>query len=224
MGQGTGLVYLLHGNVLATINTGTTLSLTPVATISNTPAQTAADSVGLAGGVDPTNGPFLWAFFETTALRPRRSTRSMVARADAGRSHDSVVQYLRVAAGTSSVNASIACYGSVNLYCTSDGGATFNAVNDWTEYYANPASKLHADISFDKCYSAGGDLCFIGTDGGIYETTGGSNTVSNDNLNGMDDSQYYGSYTGRNPPYSLAIGAQDQGYQNSPAPSTGVAP
>lgn len=118
----------------------------------------------------------------------------------------------------------MACYGSVNLYCTTNGGATFSAINDWSTYYANVSTNLHADISFVSGFLTAGNqpVIFIGTDGGIFESTTGMASVSNDNMTGLRDSQYYGTYTGRTPPYFLAIGAQDQGYQNNPAPATGA--
>jgi hypothetical protein len=223
MGQGTGLVYLLNGNVLSRVDSGTVLSLTAVSTIAAAPAQTASDSVGLAGGMSGATA-FFYAFFETnaTATTPFKSLNGGSTWLQTA-ANVPAVSYLRVAAGTSLSNPAIACYGSVNLFCTLDGGTTFAQINDWSEYYANVPAKLHADISFVKSYLiSGNEVFFIGTDGGIYESTDGMQTVSNDNLTNLRDSQYYASYTGRSPPYALSIGAQDQGYQNNPAPATGA--
>ncbi|MHB8678456.1 MAG: hypothetical protein ACYC7G_01805 [Rudaea sp.] len=223
MGQGPSLVYLLNGNQLSQVNTGTTLSLTPPILIPGVPTQTASDSVGLAGGI-ANSTPFFYAFFETngTSTTPIISLNGGVTWTQAT-ANIPAVSYIRVAAGTSLSNPNIACYGSVDLYCTTNGGNTFNIINDWSTYYANVPTQLHADISFVKSYLIGGnEVFFIGTDGGIYESTNGMQSVSNDNLTGLRDSQYYASYTGRNPPYALSIGAQDQGYQNNPAPATGA--
>ena len=224
MGQGTDMVYLLDGTKLSLVNPGAPLSLTTVNTITAAPTQTANDSVGLAGGMNGTT-PFFYAFFETngTSTTPFVST-------DGGASWSPTaatvpaVSYIRVAAGTSPSDPNVACYGSVNLYCTTNGGATFAAINDWSTYYNNVPTNLHADISFVSGYLTAGNqpVIFIGTDGGIFESTDGMTSVGNDNLTGLRDSQYYGSYTGRTPPYFLAIGAQDQGYQNNPAPATGA--
>jgi len=222
MGQSTSLVYMLNGNSLSQVNPGTTLSLTALSTIS-APTQIASDNVGLAGGMVGTT-PFFYAFFETngTSTTPFISLNGGATWTQAA-ANIPVVSYIRVAAGTSLSNSAIACYGSVDLYCTTDGGSTFNMINDWPNYYPNVATKLHADINFVKSYLIGGnEVFFIGTDGGIFESTTGMTSVSNDNLTGLRDSQYYGSYTGRNPPYALSIGAQDQGYQNNPAPATGA--
>lgn len=230
MGQGTNNVYLLDGAALKQVNTGTALSLATISTITSAPAQSAADSVGLAGGM---NGgtPFFYAFVETnaTATSPLHPTTYAFQSTDGGTSWTQATAtipaaaYIRVAAGASLSNPAIACYGSVDLYCTTDGGNTFNMVNDWPAYYPNVATALHADISFVKSYLIGGnEVFFIGTDGGLFESTTGMTSVSNDNLTGLRDSQYYASYTGRAPPYFLAIGAQDQGYQNNPAPATGA--
>lgn len=224
MGQGTGNVYLLDGAVLEQVNTGTTINLARLSTISAPPPQTATDSVGLAGGI---NGgtPFFYAFIETNG-----TSTTVFKSLDGGGTWTQTgaiigaVSYIRVAAGASSYNSNLACYGSVELWCTTDGGSTFNTINAWIDYYGNVPSKLHADISFMQAYPTGAssEIIFIGTDGGLYESTDELATVNNDNLAGLRDAQYYGSYTGRNPPYYLAIGAQDQGYQNSPAPATGL--
>jgi hypothetical protein len=64
IGQNTGLVYLLAGNVLKRIETNNTL--TTVTTIAGTPAQADSDNVTLAGGVTTgaTPTPYLFAFYE----------------------------------------------------------------------------------------------------------------------------------------------------------------
>lgn len=222
MGQGTSNVYLLDGSVLSQVNAGTTKSLTTVGTIGAAPPQTSSDNVGLAGGMSGAT-PFFYAFFETngTSTTPLVSTDGGTTWTPTAATIPAI-SYIRVAAGSSLSNSNIACYGSVDLYCTTDGGATFNMVNDWPDYYPNVATKLHADISFVKSFLVGGnEVFFIGTDGGLFESTTGMTSVSNDNLTGLRDSQYYGSYTGRSPPYALSIGAQDQGYQTNPGPATG---
>lgn len=224
MGQGTSNVYLLDGTKLSLVNPGATLSLTTVNTITGVPAQTASDSVGLAGGMNGAT-PFFYAFFETngTSTTPFISTDGGTSWSPTGATVPAI-SYIRVAAGTSPNDSNVACYGSVNLYCTTDGGATFSAINDWSTYYANVPTNLHADISFVGGFLTAGNqpVIFIGTDGGIFESTTGMASVNNDNMTGLRDSQYYGTYTGRTPPYFLAIGAQDQGYQNNPAPATGA--
>ncbi|MEO8802542.1 MAG: sialidase family protein [Rudaea sp.] len=230
MGQGSGLVYLLNGSTFDRIEPGN--SLTALTSISSAPTPGANDQIGLAGGLTTGTGtPFFYAFYEVHGATSATDKTDVFTSIDGATTWTAAaatvpaVSYIRVAAGTSSFNPLIACYGSVNLFCTHDGGATFAAVNDWSDYYANVGTKLHADLSFVKSYliSPGNEVFFIGTDGGIFESTDGMQTVKNDNPTGLRSGQYYGSYTGRSAPYYISIGAQDQGYQNSSAPSSGNA-
>jgi hypothetical protein len=222
--QSSGLVYLLVGNVLKRIEINN--SLTTVATIAGAPAQASSDHVGLAGGITTgaTPTPFLFAFVEAAGVT--QVLRSL----DAGstwnlRGSVPITAYIRVAAGASRHDPNLAFYGGVNLYRSANGGQTFAAVNDWSQYYGNLSGKLHADISFVKSFadSGGNEVFFVGTDGGLFESTDGLLTVHNDNLSGMRQAQYYDSYTGRDPPYAISIGAQDQGYQRASRASSGIA-
>jgi hypothetical protein len=222
--QGSSLVYVLIGSVLKRIETNNTL--TTIGTISGTPVQAAGEKIGLAGGTATGTGiPFLFAFFETAG-----PTTQVFRSLDAGatwqaRGSVPATGNIRVAAGASLHNSNLVFYGAVNLYRSGDGGQTFLPVNDWTEYYTNVAAKLHADISFVRSFAdaLGNEVFFVGTDGGVFQSTDGLLTVANLNLNSMRQGQYYDSYTGRNPPYAISIGAQDQGYQRNSRPPSGIA-
>src|SRR5690606_25591629 len=100
----------------------------------------------------------------------------------------------------------------------------FTRVNPWHEYYGDPENKLHADISLVQAFpdGAGGEILLIATDGGLYESTDGAASVRNLSLLGLRQAQYYSSYTRRSAPYSLSVGAQDQGYQRTPFPDPGL--
>ena len=120
----------------------------------------------------------------------------------------------------SALNASIDdpdlfAYGGVDLYATYDGGDTFNAVNSWWEYYGDPANLLHADMmGVEVQLDAHGDeVWYVCTDGGLYRSQDGLNTVENLSLRGLRVSQYYGTLTSSANPEHIAAGAQDQGYQ-----------
>ena len=223
LGQNSNLVYLLVDNVLKQINTNNTL--TPIATIPGTPTQAAGDKIGLAGG-SASGTPFLYAFYDSAAT----TNSSVFQSLDAGvtwtyRGTVPTTAYIRVAAGTSYANPNLVFYGGVNLYRSVNGGQTFSAVNDWSDYYGNVATKLHADISFVKSFPDSGnqEVLFVGTDGGVFESTDGLASVHNINLGGMRQAQYYDSYTGRTPPYTISVGAQDQGYQRATTPASGIA-
>lgn len=59
--------------------------------------------------------------------------------------------------------------GGVNAYRSTDGGTTFNLVNNWYEYYDDPLNKLHADVRGLDCLLYKGDETFFAdTDGGSY--------------------------------------------------------
>lgn len=224
IGQNTGLVYLLAGNVLKRIETNNTL--TTVTTIAGTPAQADSDNVTLAGGVTTgaTPTPYLFAFYEagsasTQVFRSLDAGASWTMRGTAP-----TKRVPRVAAGTSLHDPNLVFYGGMNLYRSTDGGLNFTAVNDWTQYYTTPATVMHADVNFitSVADAGGNEVFFVGTDGGLYESTDGLATTHNLTLTGMRQSQYYDSYTGRAPPYAISIGAQDQGYQRNPRASSGI--
>lgn len=224
LGQGSGLVYLLQGSTLMGIDTNNTL--TALATISGTPAQSSGDKTGLTGGITTgaTPTPFLYAFYEaggnTQVFQSLNAGTTWTARGSVPQTGN-----IRMAVGTSLQNSNLVFCGGIDLYRSADGGQTFAIVNNWYDYYENVAGDLHADISFVKSFldSGGSEVFFVGTDGGLFQSADGLQTVSNLNLSGMRQAQYYDSYTGRNPPYAISIGAQDQGYQRNSDPPSGIA-
>ena len=105
--------------------------------------------------------------------------------------------------------------GGVELHRSNDGARTFAAVNRWSDYYDDPASKLHADMmGLDTALSADGqESWLIATDGGLYRSDDGLATTQNLSLDGLRVGQYYSTLTSE--AGALAAGAQDQGYQHS---------
>ena len=63
-------------------------------------------------------------------------------------------------------------FGEVNCHKSSDGGLSWNEVNDWSDYYSSPNDKLHPDIPaiiplIDK---NGNEITLVCTDGGLYSS------------------------------------------------------
>jgi len=108
----------------------------------------------------------------------------------------------------------------MEVFKSSNGGSSWDLVNNWWEYYGNEASMLHADIPevrffLDPEYN---EVALISTDGGLYFSNDDLTTVQNISMNGLGVSQYYSTYTKRTFPYNVYAGSQDQGFQRSIAP------
>ena len=92
----------------------------------------------------------------------------------------------------SPTDANTVYVGGVNSHKSTDGGATWNAVNCWTSnsyYNKNSAPEVHADKHMMKFRSSDNTL-FETNDGGIYYTTDGG-TSWTDKTNGIVPSQMY---------------------------------
>ncbi len=136
---------------------------------------------------------------------------------DAGASwalvHDEVTDYWGSLAA-STVDADRFAWGGVEAFVTRDGGAGFSKANAWGEYYQDMENKLHADVpGIDVVPVDGGEIWYVSTDGGLYRSLDGLDTVENLSLSGLRVSQYYDVLTSRADPSHVAAGAQDQGYQ-----------
>lgn len=104
--------------------------------------------------------------------------------------------------------------GGVEMFRSTTGGATWQLVNGWGDYYSYPPGRLHADIQGIDVFMIGGqETWFIGTDGGTYSSTDAARTVNNLSLQGLRVSQYYSTLTSRLDPSHVVAGSQDQGYQ-----------
>jgi hypothetical protein len=104
-------------------------------------------------------------------------------------------------------------YGNMEAFSSSTGGATFNKVNLWTDYYPTPATKLHADIQAISFFhdASGNEFCVIGTDGGAYYSNNYLATVSNMSLTGLNVNQLWHHISHPDNPAILYSGMQDQG-------------
>jgi len=118
----------------------------------------------------------------------------------------------------------VVMFGGVELWRSTDGGASFDRVNGWAEYYGDPLHKLHADLpGLDVVRTPQGqEIHYIATDGGLYRSDDRVATVTNVSLQDLGVSQYYTTHTSVNDPTLILAGAQDQGYQRSTGPPVGT--
>lgn len=114
-------------------------------------------------------------------------------------------------------NPDVLYIGTIECDVSYDGGYTWESVNDWWDYYDSPTDKLHADIPNIKALlnSAGEEITYVATDGGLYVSNDHLQTVLNISLKDLNVSQYYSTYTNRNNPDYVYAGSQDQGFQRS---------
>ncbi|MEQ1501149.1 MAG: MopE-related protein [Myxococcota bacterium] len=113
------------------------------------------------------------------------------------------------------LDPNLVAYGGVNLYRSNDGGDTFRAVNTWDQYYAQPETKLHADMMAVNVIpeADGTETWYIGCHGGVYDSRTQLQGVRNLSMTGLRVGQYYSVFTNRDDPGEILVGAQDQGLQ-----------
>lgn len=113
-------------------------------------------------------------------------------------------------------NANTVYYAGVEAFRSTNGGVTFGKVNNWWDYYGDPANRLHADLpGLEAIWLGDHEGIFFDTDGGTFVSYDGGATVHNISMQGLGISQYYSLLTSSTDPYLVAAGAQDQGYQQS---------
>lgn len=105
----------------------------------------------------------------------------------------------------SSTNANTIFTGVLNVWKSTDGGSSLNAINSWS----NPggAAYTHADIHFLRYY--GGNL-YCGSDGGIYRSTNNGSSFT-DISDGLQIGQFYRISGSPNDVNTIAGGLQDNG-------------
>jgi photosystem II stability/assembly factor-like uncharacterized protein len=94
--------------------------------------------------------------------------------------------------------------GCLNVWKSSDGGDSFSKLNEW---YSRTNSYTHADIHFIRSFNDG---IFVGSDGGIFESTNAGNTFT-DLTPGLAISQFYRISVSKQNSNKIAGGLQDNG-------------
>lgn len=112
-------------------------------------------------------------------------------------------------------------FGNVNAFRSTDGGRSFQKINEWFDYYDSPADKLHADINgIQFALYHGQEVLLLSTDGGTYLSTDGGLSVRNLTL-GLPNAQFYSTWSSGSNPDLFLVGSQDQGLQLSLPPRGG---
>lgn len=215
---GKDLVYVIYGDSLVSIAPG------------SEPRVMVGGIVPDEGSLDEANGLNLRGkdAGEMYLLAAQNRGTVVYVTPDSGRSWirtgTTTSMFTRNSADVSPSNSGFAITGGVETMYTLDAGFTWDTVNKWGEYYANPATRLHADIPFIKffIFPDGTEQILISTDGGLYISRDSLRTVRNLMLSGMGNSQYYSVYTSRVDTNYIFAGAQDQGFQRADLDHGGV--
>jgi photosystem II stability/assembly factor-like uncharacterized protein len=111
-------------------------------------------------------------------------------------------------------------FGNADGFRSTDGGRTFQMINDWSDYYDSPGDRLHADINgIQFVLYHGQETLFLSTDGGTYLSTDGGLDVQNITEIGLPSGQFYSTWSSLSNPDLFLVGSQDQGLQLSLAGS-----
>jgi photosystem II stability/assembly factor-like uncharacterized protein len=112
-------------------------------------------------------------------------------------------------------------FGNANAFRSTDGGRSFQAINNWSDYYDDPGGRLHADINGIHFLTyRGQEALFLSTDGGTFLSTDGGSSVRNITQFGLPSAQLYSTWSSGSNPNLFLAGTQDQGFQLS-IPSSG---
>ncbi len=109
----------------------------------------------------------------------------------------------------------IVMFGAIEAFRSINGGRTWAKVNEWTDYYANQSTTLHADIMDIAEYKTAtdGEVLIVANHGGVSKSNDKGEDFQNMALTGLNISQYY---SVRTYPYDnryIFAGSQDQGLQ-----------
>lgn len=208
--DGAGPLYALGSSgLLVSNNGGNSWTLAGSLPVSSTGGELAGSEAG---------APRFWAIVEDSGKKLYRSDN-----AGSTWSFVTVITDYWGSLNASTVDPDLFAWGGVEVHVTRNAGASFDIVNSWAAYYGNEADRLHADVpGIDVVPDGlGGETWYVSTDGGLYESDDGLNTVSNLSLSGLSVSQYYSTHTSTANSDNVLAGAQDQGWQRADQPPTG---
>ena len=199
-------LFILHNNEFYQLTESDELEF-----LANIPVSGSGQNI-LTGGMG-SNYPF---FFAHVAGRIYQSMNGGNSWIDRGEKPQWIFN-LQNSFNCSNIHRDQVFWGGMEVFKSTNGGSSWNLVNNWWEYYGNEANMLHADIPevrffLDPEYN---EVALISTDGGLYYSEDGLESVSNLSMNGLGVSQYYSTYTKRTFPYHVYAGSQDQGFQRS---------
>ena len=206
-------VFILHNNEFYKIN-----NINELEFISNIPSL-GTNEIILTGGMG-SNYPFFYAHIEEKIYQSLNGGNSWVERSE----RPQWFFNLQNSFNCSNINRDFVFWGGMEAFKSTNGGDSWNLVNNWWEYYDNESSKLHADIPEIRFFldPEFNEVALISTDGGLYFSDDNLESVQNISMNGLGVSQYYSTYTKRTFPYNVYAGSQDQGFQRSIVPGEGI--
>ncbi|MDX2359222.1 MAG: T9SS type A sorting domain-containing protein [Crocinitomicaceae bacterium] len=190
-------------NFYVTTNDGTTWS--------NTTAGVPNNSGRLAIAVTPANNAYVYILSANTdwsfqgIYRSTNSGNNFTAMNTTTDIFESTQAWYDMAITASPTNENTVITGVINLWKSTNGGSSFNQLNNWSSPGA--AAYTHADIHFLRYYN--GNL-YCGSDGGIYRSTNNGNAFT-DLSAGLQIGQFYRLGSSQNDVNTLAGGLQDNG-------------
>ena len=207
-----GNIYLLHNDEFYEITQNDELEF-----IGNIPISGSGDNL-LTGGMG-TNYPFFYAHINSKIYHSQNGGATWVEKGDRPQWYFTLNSF-----NSSNINRENVYWGGIESFRSNNSGDNWTLVNNWWDYYGNEESKLHADIPEIRFFLTPeyNEVALIGTDGGLYFSDDGLQTVQNISMSGLGVSQYYSTYTKRSEPYHVYAGSQDQGFQRSLNPSDGI--
>lgn len=198
--------YIVNGNSQSYFFEGTTL--TPV---SSTLTLGGSDACYLTSNMSSTDTT-LYVLMDNTELY--KSTNN-------GASYSFVastpVSSWEAGVAVSIDDADVLYMGEMELWRSTDGGVNFDKVNEWSEYYDNVPSKIHADIMsiapFKK--TNGDEFTLIPNHGGISVSYDNLVTTENIGMLHLNVGQFYDVITSPINSSYIFGGSQDQGFQRT---------
>jgi len=200
------VVYAVNdSNFYKSTNTGTSFTANTAA--SGLPTS----SSRLVMDVTPANANYIYIFSATTGNAFQGIYRSIDSGATWTKSatttdvFESTQSWYDLALAVSSTNANEIYTGCLNVWKSTDGGATVIKVNNWSS--PSSATYTHADIHFLGYF---GTKLFVGSDGGVYMSSNNATSFSSLTA-GLQISQFYKVAVSKQSAGKMVGGLQDNG-------------